>query len=1137
MKNNKAEVYWRILYNQLVKDSCECQENFCVINLIEETRKISVFLQEKFKGSKLNKEYIFYIFEEVLKRLSDYEWANEKYYNKKVIYILLDYIKENFFCQNIEIWEKLFKKYLNNPSIKPYILDYLKELNNCIYNSSIEPYVEIDFSLYIQWISEKYDIISDIHWGDFKWIKKFLDSKIEKIKDNENTNENYLIDELCVLFKTLNQLGIVLNIWWEQRKVWINLYKYVLIDWIKKTNATYLKWINKTEIDELLNSQDNILFSERIWHLLTPKQIGDLNKFQNIYWKFLCNFEWNVDYNQVINNTWTIDDTVIEINTITKNAQENIKYWLKLTEISSAWNKSWEDLFQSTQETKVISELSIIYLNLKRLKQTIRILEFNWNNPDLRESVKNEIAKHNKEKAWYAKKIISLYKSTIDDKINSDINSVIKHFISNNNPSNNQLTIIYNLVISWAIDIWLLQTLIKRLIDIGWIRSISFEKYKLQTIEAIIWELWNKTTLCEFNCTNYTKCWNNNRDEKICRDLIWLIENFINSLKNSPEQKWHYFVFNYWKLYLSLAYLFSLWEKPELIQKAKEYFAIFQEKYSYALSNYWKSNGKSIDYENLETENRKRIIIKNIKSREESLYSIEGSIKDHIESDTQQRRMKIEEVLFDIILKIQKQKWEYDQKEWERIKAEICNIISVSLFDGFCEISIVDKWEEIIPWRSDNIEIIESDSSDINIVFRYNSLYEDNFRYLFEKEKEFIKEKLMLFIASNNDYLTISEDFITMIWFIGKLMESKDTYTKWHIQRVTDFSLVVWKILGWSIPDLSRLRISSMIHDIGKVDWPDKILKKSWKITPEERLIIDMHSWNWILEWINIGINKKYLEWMPHHNKFYSEQCNETLIYDELIKSIEKGHPIDVMDFKRLAWNNIPYTARIIMIWDAIDAIASRRIYDDRASMKIGELLDYIDHELLICSWLKRMGDQNIITVDENAWQEVDIDEELDNVYRITINSKYYIPTKKVDIIFDASIIYALMNDEESYSQIKMQIKNSDKKNVHQKVIEIENNIIMLKERLQEYQEIIKDIRFYWWENIRDYFKDEWQNINDAMVDWLMSSLLKNDSLLLLIEKSNQIKIAFTSDNQNELIRLNWLQVQMRELEEYYRKN
>lgn len=365
LRTNRASAYWRILYEQLVKDSCECQGSFCVMTFIEEIKRISVFLQEKFKSSKLTNEQVVCIFEEILKKLSESGWENESYYIKKVTYILLNYLKDNYFSLNINLWNKIFSKYINNPKIKPFINEYLADLNLLIQKSSSEPYLDIAFSLYIQWISEDYNLIKDVYNNNFVWIQNFINSQIEKkIFDWCDMN---CIDELCILFETLNQLWIVINIWWEQRKIWITFYKKILAESVKKAIYEYLHSLKNSKINKILEDEE-IVFTKDLKNLLTQEELEIISKLQGIYWKLLFLYEWNIDFNQSMRKFWTIEETVNEMWLLTKVATSKINYWFLLKKHAIQFDSDKQKNLKEENDAIISTELSKIYVNLKRIK-------------------------------------------------------------------------------------------------------------------------------------------------------------------------------------------------------------------------------------------------------------------------------------------------------------------------------------------------------------------------------------------------------------------------------------------------------------------------------------------------------------------------------------------------------------------------------------------------------------------------------------------------------------------------------------------------------------------------------------------------------------------------------------------------
>ncbi|MBQ4523908.1 MAG: diguanylate cyclase [Lachnospiraceae bacterium] len=145
---------------------------------------------------------------------------------------------------------------------------------------------------------------------------------------------------------------------------------------------------------------------------------------------------------------------------------------------------------------------------------------------------------------------------------------------------------------------------------------------------------------------------------------------------------------------------------------------------------------------------------------------------------------------------------------------------------------------------------------------------------------------------------------------IASIIEAKDSYTKGHSIRVSEYSAKLARKLGWDEDKIRNLKYIALLHDIGKVGIPDSILNKPGKLTEIEYGIIKSHTsiGSDILREIetipDVALGAKY-----HHER-----------YDG------KGYP------EGIAGNEIPEVAKIICICDAFDAMNSRRIYRDKLS-------------------------------------------------------------------------------------------------------------------------------------------------------------------------------------------------------------
>ncbi|HVM54171.1 MAG TPA: HD domain-containing phosphohydrolase [Acidimicrobiales bacterium] len=75
-----------------------------------------------------------------------------------------------------------------------------------------------------------------------------------------------------------------------------------------------------------------------------------------------------------------------------------------------------------------------------------------------------------------------------------------------------------------------------------------------------------------------------------------------------------------------------------------------------------------------------------------------------------------------------------------------------------------------------------------------------------------------------------------------RLIEAKDPYTAGHTERVARYSLYIGEELGLSPSRLEHLRQSALMHDVGKLAVPSRLLNKPGRLTPEEWDVVKRHN-------------------------------------------------------------------------------------------------------------------------------------------------------------------------------------------------------------------------------------------------------------------------------------------------------
>ncbi|MBS4213657.1 MULTISPECIES: HD-GYP domain-containing protein [Neobacillus] len=144
-------------------------------------------------------------------------------------------------------------------------------------------------------------------------------------------------------------------------------------------------------------------------------------------------------------------------------------------------------------------------------------------------------------------------------------------------------------------------------------------------------------------------------------------------------------------------------------------------------------------------------------------------------------------------------------------------------------------------------------------------------------------------------------------------LELKDPYTRGHSERVASYALELAKINGkFSVDDLKDFNYACLLHDIGKIHIPDRILMKPGRLTNEEYEIIKAHTVVGAEAVSKIVGFKHSIEVIRSHHERWDG----------------KGYP------DQLKGEEIPYLARVSAIADAFDAMTSTRSYRSALSVE-----------------------------------------------------------------------------------------------------------------------------------------------------------------------------------------------------------
>lgn len=136
-------------------------------------------------------------------------------------------------------------------------------------------------------------------------------------------------------------------------------------------------------------------------------------------------------------------------------------------------------------------------------------------------------------------------------------------------------------------------------------------------------------------------------------------------------------------------------------------------------------------------------------------------------------------------------------------------------------------------------------------------------------------------------------------------VETKDLYTRGHSERVSAASILIARRIGMREDRVSSLGYAGMLHDVGKLGVPTRVLTKSGRLTEAEFKAIQRHP-------------------LQGH-----EIVREIEFLDEAMAGIMHHHErIDGMGYPMgLAGDQIPEFARVIAVADAFDSMTTTRSY------------------------------------------------------------------------------------------------------------------------------------------------------------------------------------------------------------------
>ena len=187
------------------------------------------------------------------------------------------------------------------------------------------------------------------------------------------------------------------------------------------------------------------------------------------------------------------------------------------------------------------------------------------------------------------------------------------------------------------------------------------------------------------------------------------------------------------------------------------------------------------------------------------------------------------------------------------------------------------------------------------------------YRYI---KKPYNPDELMLVVQNALEFFQLKSDngslisdlkelFSGTVTAIVEALESKDPHTMGKSKRVTYYAVKIAQTMKLNKLLVGKIELAGLLHDIGMLGVPDRILFKVEKLTPEEYNEIKKHVEYSIKILSDITQLKDIIDLIKYHHERYDGN----------------GYP-----FGKKA-QEIPLGAKIIALADAFDSMTTPKVY------------------------------------------------------------------------------------------------------------------------------------------------------------------------------------------------------------------
>ena len=154
-------------------------------------------------------------------------------------------------------------------------------------------------------------------------------------------------------------------------------------------------------------------------------------------------------------------------------------------------------------------------------------------------------------------------------------------------------------------------------------------------------------------------------------------------------------------------------------------------------------------------------------------------------------------------------------------------------------------------------------------------------------------------------FIQMREMFTQTIGALAEAVDKRDPFTAKHSHRVKEIAVDIGRVMHVNDADLEALEWGGLLHDVGKIGVPDRVLNKQERLNKEERMIMNAHPVLGAQIIAPVTMLAPELPIIRHHHEWYNGS----------------GYP------DRLIGDEIPKLARLLHVADAFEAMTAARPY------------------------------------------------------------------------------------------------------------------------------------------------------------------------------------------------------------------